>query len=284
MTQKAPKDTGKAQDTPRESPAHSAAGKTPSPPQEPTASEGNAAPDNEDHHVEGEFSSPPELENSGASNMGTGSEQAGWLEPFVVLSVPEKTSEAPPASPNKTSSSAPPEGPELPSPAKGPAVLPPASFKKPPPAPSAKKVSSRKGAVVTADQLSSAIQAAVAQPTSSRTLALHTGRAAISISEKISSQTGRIIEMNRGEANLSSLQKYVDEWNISDMTEATLGLGKDGQPVVDTRGPRNTVQHMHRLKRSMREVDNAWHDVDKNVLVSFSSGFELYPYTELFST
>nr|XP_051209202.1 uncharacterized protein LOC127326372 [Lolium perenne] len=263
MSQRTPKDTGKAQDTSEErgpfvapspskdkrcssraSPAHSGAGNAPSPPRGPTASEGNTAPEAEDHRAEGDFSSPPETENSDARNMGA----------------------------------------ELPSPAKGPAVPPPASFKKPPPAPSAKKVSSRKGAVVTADQLSGAIQAAVAQPTASRTLVLHTGRVAAAISEKISARTGRIIELNRGEVNLGSLQKYVDEWNMSDMTEATLGLGKDGQPAVDTRGPRNTVQHMYRLKCSMREFDNAWHDVDKNVLVSFSSGFELYPYTELFST
>jgi hypothetical protein len=216
--------------------------------------------------------------------MGAGSDQAGRSEPLVVPPVLEKTNEAPPSSPNKTSSSAPPEGSKLPSPAKRPAVPPPAPFKKPPPAPSAKKVSSRRGTAVTAEQLSGAVQATVAQPTSSRTLTLHTGRAAVSISEKISAQTGRIIKLNRGEVNLGLLQRYVDEWNVSDMTEATLSLGKDGQPVVDTRGPRNTVQHMHRLKRSMREFDNAWHDVDKNVLVSFSSGFELRPYTELLST
>jgi hypothetical protein len=124
----------------------------------------------------------------------------------------------------------------------------------------------------------------VAQPTCSQSLTLHAGRAAVAVSEKISAQTGRIIELNRGEANLGSLQKYVDEWNLSDMTEATLGLGKDGQLVVDSRGPWNTVQHMYRLKHSMREFDNAWHDVDKNVHVSFSSELEFYPYTELFST
>jgi hypothetical protein len=44
------------------------------------------------------------------------------------------------------------------------------------------------------------------------------------------------------------------------------------------------VQHLARLKRSMREFDNAWHDVDKNVLVSFSPGLKFYPHTELFST
>jgi hypothetical protein len=73
---------------------------------------------------------------------------------------------------------------------------------------------------------------------------------------------------------LGSLQRYANEWNISDITEATLGLGKDGLPMVDARGPKNTVQYMHRLKRCMRDFDNAWYGVDKNVLVSFSSGFE----------
>jgi hypothetical protein len=65
------------------------------------------------------------------------------------------------------------------------------------------------------------------------------------------------------------------------MTEATLGV-KDGQAMTDTRGLRSTVQHLARLKRSVREFDNAWHDVDKNVLVSFSPGLEFYPHTELF--
>ncbi|KAK1667036.1 hypothetical protein QYE76_055195 [Lolium multiflorum] len=222
---------------------------------------GNAAPDNKDHRVEGDFSSLPEFEDPGASNTGTGSDQAERSKPLVPP-VLEKTDEAPPASPNKTSSSAPPKPA---SPAKGPAVLPPTSFKKPPLAPSSKKFSSRRSTAVTAEQLSGAVQAAVAQPASSHCLTLHVGQASVAISEKLSAQTGRIIELNRGEANLGSLQKYVDEWNLSDMTEATLGLGKDGQPVVDSRGPRNTVQHMYQLKRSMREFDIAWHDVDKNM-------------------
>ena len=138
--------------------------------------------------------------------------------------------------------------------------------------------------MITAEQLSGAVQAAVTSPASSQHLALHAGRAAVAISEKVSAQTGRIIELNRGAANLGALQRYVDEWNTADITEATLGVGKDGQVVMDTRGAWSTVQHLARLKRSVREFDNAWHDVDKNVLVSFSPGLEFYPHTELFST
>jgi hypothetical protein len=55
------------------------------------------------------------------------------------------------------------------------------------------------------------------------------------------------------------------------MTEATLGVDKDKKVVVYTRGPRNMVQHLARLKHAVREFDNAWHDVDKNVMVTFSS-------------
>jgi hypothetical protein len=68
------------------------------------------------------------------------------------------------------------------------------------------------------------------------------------------------------------------------MTEATLGLGKDGKLAVDAHGLQNTVQHMYRLKRSVREFDNAWHDVNNNVLVSSSSGSEFYSYSKLFPT
>jgi hypothetical protein len=100
---------------------------------------------------------------------------------------------------------------------------------------------------------------------------VHAERAAITASEKVSAQLGRIVKLNRGKANLGSLQRYVNDWNLSDMTEATLGLGKDGKPEVGAQGLRSMVQHMHRLKRSVREFDNAWHDVNTNVLVSFSS-------------
>ena len=124
----------------------------------------------------------------------------------------------------------------------------------------------------------------MAPPTGSRELTLHAGRAAIVAGEKVSAQLGRIVELNRGEANLGGLQRYVDKWNTSDMTEATLGVGKDRQVVIDPRGPRNTVQHLARLKHAVREFDNAWHDANHNVLVSFSSEFGFYSHIGLFST
>jgi hypothetical protein len=216
--------------------------------------------------------------------MGAGTDQARRPELSTVPPAPEKTLEVPTVSPKKPSSSAVPEGYKPASPTKGSPTPPSTPSKKPPTAPPAKKLSSRRGTTVTVEQLSGALQATAAQPNSSRALSLHTGRAAASISEKISVQAGRIIELNRGEANLGPLQRYADEWNLSDITKATLGLGKHGLPVVDTRGSRNTVQHMNRLERCMREFDNFWYDVDKNILVSLSSGSKFQHYSDLFLT
>jgi hypothetical protein len=61
----------------------------------------------------------------------------------------------------------------------------------------------------------------------------------------------------------------VDKWNLSDLTDATLGVGKDKKVMTDPRSPLNTVQHLGRLKHVVKEFDNAWHDANNNVLVSF---------------
>ena len=80
-------------------------------------------------------------------------------------------------------------------------------------------------------------------------------------------QTGRIIEKSRDDEGLGSLEKYADDWNDSDLTEVTSGLGKDGQPIIDSRGPRPMIQQLGWLKRYMRETDTAWFDVGKNISV-----------------
>ncbi|KAM0923582.1 hypothetical protein ACQ4PT_005451 [Festuca glaucescens] len=271
MRPEAPKDTGKIQHPPHQSPAHSDAGKAHSSPRGGTTSSGSAAPKKKHHRAEEVFSSPPDTEDTGTGNMGAGSELSGRLEPLVPP-VPEKTKQASTSSPSRTSSSA---ATKIPSPAKGAAAPPPASGSKPPPAPSGQKLS-RKSTNITAEKLSGVVEAAVAPPTGSRELTLHAGRAAIVAGEKVSAQLGRIVELNRGEANLGGLQRYVDKWNTSDMTEATLGVGKDRQVVIDPRGPRNTVQHLARLKHAMREFDNTWHDANHNVLGVLDSRKQLF--------
>jgi hypothetical protein len=75
---------------------------------------------------------------------------------------------------------------------------------------------------------------------------------------------------------LGAPQWYVDKWNLSDLTEATLGIDKDKKVVTDPCGPRNTVQHLGQLKQAVRDFDNAWHHANNNVLVSFLSESELF--------
>ncbi|KAM0920395.1 hypothetical protein ACQ4PT_007543 [Festuca glaucescens] len=230
MRPEALQDTSQQQHSPQQSPAHSGAGKTHSSPRGGRTSSGSAAPKQRHHRAE-DFTYPPETEDTGAGNMGTGSEPSG----------------------------------RSPSPAKGTTAPPPASASKPPPAP---HQSPRKGIEVTGEQLSTTVTAAAAPPTSSQgqTLILHAGRAAITAGEKVLAQLGRIVELNRGDANLGGLQRLVDRWNLADLTEATRGVGKDGKVVVDSRGPRSTVQHFSRLKQAVKEFDNAWHDANHNVL------------------
>ncbi|KAM0888481.1 hypothetical protein ACQ4PT_028309 [Festuca glaucescens] len=138
--------------------------------------------------------------------------------------------------------------------------------------------SSQKGTEVTAEQSTAAVTATAGPATSSQAqaLVLHAGRAAVAAGEKVPAQLGRIVELNRGNANLSGLQRYVDKWNVADLTDATLGVGKDKKLVIDSRGPRSTVQHLGRLKHSVKEFDNAWHDANNNVLGVLDSQKRLF--------
>ncbi|KAM0834183.1 hypothetical protein ACQ4PT_063779 [Festuca glaucescens] len=242
----------------QQSPVHSGAGQTHSSSRGGRTSSGSAAPKQRHHRAE-DFTSPPEIEDTGAGNMGAGSEPSGRSDP-PVPPVLEKTKQITTASPRRASSTS-----ARSSPAKGTTAPPPASASKPPPAP---QQSSRKGTEVSAEEVSAAITAAATPASGSQDLrlVLHAGRAATTAGEKVSAQLGRIVELNRGDANLGGLQHLVDRWNLSDLTEATRGVGKDGKAVVDSRGPRSTVQHFGRLKQAVKEFDNAWHDANQNVL------------------
>jgi hypothetical protein len=109
---------------------------------------------------------------------------------------------------------------------------------------------------------------------------LHSGRAAIVAGETASAQLGRITELTRGGADLGHLLDYAEKWNQADVSPATRGLGKDKLPLVDPAGPRSTGQHFSRLRRAVKEFDNAWHDANINVVVSCTNpenSFNLMP-------
>ncbi|KAK1686025.1 hypothetical protein QYE76_046873 [Lolium multiflorum] len=248
----------------------SGAGKSPASPRGGNTSLGRAAPEPPNSRAEEDFTSPPDVEDTGASNIGAGSEDAERTEP-PVPPTPKKKKKAT-ASPSKTApetsalatSSPAKEAPETSSSEKGAPSPPPA----PPtgqPAPSPEPTHPE-GTILTAQQLTAAVTAATAPPSGSQSLVLHAGRTAIVADEKASAQLGRIVELTRGEVDLGSLREYAEKWNRADLSPATRGLGKDKLPVVDNSGPRSTAQHLSRLKRAVKEFDTAWHDASANVV------------------
>nr|XP_051197064.1 uncharacterized protein LOC127310425 [Lolium perenne] len=190
-----------------------------------------------------------EAEDTGASNIGAGTDEAKRVEPLVPP-VPKKKKKKAIASPSKTvpETSAPAASPpakvtpEAPAPSEEAASTPPAAHIGKPAPP--------EGAKLTAQQLAAAVTAAASPSSGSQAIVLHAGRAAVAAGDKASAQLGRITELNRGEVNLGHLLEYAEKWNQADMSPATRGLGMDKLPVVDPSDPRSTTQHLSRLRHA----------------------------------
>ncbi|KAK1614143.1 hypothetical protein QYE76_019660 [Lolium multiflorum] len=173
------------------SPVPSGAGKSPASPRGGNTSAGRAAPEPSDHRAEGDFSSPPEVQDTGATNTGAGIEDAGRAEPLVPP-VPEKTTTST-ASPSKSvpdsfvpaNSSVAKDAPEAPAP--------------PPAAPTGTPAAGRP---TTPSQDPAAVASAASSPSSgSRSLVLHASRAAHMAGETASAPLGQITELTRGGAD-----------------------------------------------------------------------------------
>nr|XP_051211442.1 actin cytoskeleton-regulatory complex protein pan-1-like [Lolium perenne] len=156
-----------------------------------------------------------DFEDTGASNMGAGSEDVGRTEP-PVPPVLKKKKKATAASPSKlvpetsmpaTSSPAK----DAPGPPPAPSASEPASAPQPTPA---------EGATVTAHQLGAAVTAVTAPPSGSQaqSMVLHVSRAAVAAGDKASAQLGRIVELTRGEVDPGSLREYAEKWNRVDLS------------------------------------------------------------------
>jgi hypothetical protein len=111
--------------------------------------------------------------------------------------------------------------------------------------------------MVTAEQLTAAVTVAAAPASGSQaqSIVLHVGRAAVAAGEKVSAQLGRVVELNRGTANLGALQHLMDKWNLADITDATLGIGKDGKVKTDPRSRRSTSAGSSRPRGSLTTPD-----------------------------
>jgi hypothetical protein len=130
-----------------------------------------------------------------------------------------------------------------------------------PPAPAGagkkKKTTARGKDPVTSVEFAKALALIDQSPPPEKTLTLHAGIAATVVGEMLALQAGRITERSRSGQSLGSLERYADEWNSSDMCDVTSGLGKDREPISDSRGPRPLSQQLTRVKRFMREHDMA---------------------------
>ncbi|KAK1605603.1 hypothetical protein QYE76_029276 [Lolium multiflorum] len=240
------------------SPAPSGAGNVSASPLGGTASSGRAAPTPPDHRAEEEHVSPPEKQDTGASNISADSEDAGRAEPLVPPVPKKKKKKTTWSSPSKlVSDSSAPDASSSPKTTPAP----------PPEAPSAKPT----GATPTPppETLKTTKGKATASGTSSagpQQLTLHGGRAAVAAGGKPFVVLGRITELKREGRDLGHLLPYAEKWNAADVSAATRGLGKDRLPALDPSGPRCTEEHFMRLRRAVKELDNAWHDATNNMV------------------
>ncbi|KAK1617924.1 hypothetical protein QYE76_023441 [Lolium multiflorum] len=215
---------------PHSSPAPSGAGNTSASPLGGTTSSGRAAPTPPDLRAEEDLASPPETQDTGASNMGAGKEPAGRAEPSVPP-VPEKKKK------KKTSSKTAPE-------ASVPATSHPRRRRKPlllrQPGPR--------------QRLHRPKDLPATRPSRRREPQDHR-----------LSQAGGVPRKGRGWQRLKRLAAFSAARRACRRC-ATRGLGKDRLPAPDPAGPRSTEEHFTRLKRAVKEFDSAWYDATANVV------------------
>ncbi|KAK1696193.1 hypothetical protein QYE76_012890 [Lolium multiflorum] len=278
---------------PRQSPVPSGAGNSSASPLGGTTSAGRAAPTSPDHRMEEDLVSPPKNQDTGASNTGADTEDAGRVEtlvstafkkkkkisasssskPVPETSAPAKTTPVPGA----PAASAPPKTTSMPPPARSAGGS--GAAKPPTPPPSQEPVV----ATTKPAPPPEGAKLRVSEPfkgkgtaSGSQSLVLHTGPAAIVAGEKATGLLGRITELKREGRELGHLLDYAEKWNQADVSSATHGLGKDRLPAVDPAGPRCTEEHFMRLKRAVKEFDNAWHDATSNVVSTANARKQLF--------
>ncbi|KAK1617042.1 hypothetical protein QYE76_022559 [Lolium multiflorum] len=244
-----------------------------------TSSRPQPSPVPSEHRAEEDNASPPETQDTGASNTSADTEAAGREEPLVP-SVPKKKKKTSASSPSKTvpDSSAPAsstpvqDAPDAPAPPKTAPKPPPAASTgepaaanpTPPPSqdPAAAKPTAPEGVKLSKPKAAAVTSAATSGPQS---LVLHAGRAAIVAGETAPAPLGRITELTRGGADLGHLLDYAEKWNQADESPTTRGMVKDKMPVIDPAGPRSTGQHFSRLRRAVKEFDNSTADARKRL-------------------
>ncbi|KAK1692635.1 hypothetical protein QYE76_009332 [Lolium multiflorum] len=241
---------------PHSSPAPSGAGNTSASPPGGTTSSGRAAPTPPDHRAEEDLTSPPETQDTGASNTGADDTTAGQAEP---LTAPDTSALASSAPQPETLTLEPTGTTPTPSPSQGP----PAAKPTPPKITQFLKPGASRGRCgwQRINRLA-AFSAAC--------------RACAAAAPKPSGLLGRIVELKREGKDLGHLLPYAQKWNDADISASTRGLGKDRLPAPDPAGPRSTEEHFMRLKRAVKEFDSAWYDATSNVVSTADARKQLF--------
>ncbi|KAK1685581.1 hypothetical protein QYE76_046429 [Lolium multiflorum] len=223
---------------------------------------GRAAPSSSDHRTEEDLSFFPENQDTGASNIGAGEEEAaGRAEP-----------PAPPVLEKMTTSTPAPSAPESSNPGDAPnAPHSPRTILMPPPGAPRTKPS---GAAPTAPPpkifklIKGKATASSAPSVGQQPLVLHVSKAARDTATKATGLLGRITDFQRQGRDLGHLLPYAQKWNAADMTPATRGLGKDRLPAPDPVGDRSSEEHFMRLHSAVKELDSAWYDATNNLMLT----------------
>ncbi|KAK1605234.1 hypothetical protein QYE76_028907 [Lolium multiflorum] len=287
MPPESSEDPARSSPPPRQSPVPSGAGNSSASPLGGTTSAGRAAPNSPDHRAEEDLVSPPVNEDIGASNTGAEPEDTGPVG-TLVPTAPKKKKKIAASSSSKSlpETSAPAKTITAPGAPKAASMPPPAgsaggsgTAKPPTPPPSQEPIAAKdkpapppEGAKLrTLEPFKGKATASGPQP-----LVLHTGRAAVVAGEKPTGLLGRITELKREGRELGHLLDYAEKWNQADVSSATRGVGRDRLPIVDPAGPKSTEEHFMRLKRAVREFDNAWHDATSNVVSTADARKQLF--------
>jgi hypothetical protein len=238
--------------------------------------------------VEEDIVSPPENQDTGASNTGADTEDAGRAEPQVPPVPKEKKKKKTSASSPSTSvpETSAPGAPDASAPPKPTTMPPPASSaggsspaKPPTPPPSQEPVVAKTKPTPPSEGAKLRVSEpfkAKATASSPQSLVLHSGPAAVMAGERDTGLLGQITELKREGKELGHLLDYAEKRNQADVSAATRGVGKDRLHIIDPAGPRCTEEHFIRLKRAVKEFDNAWHDVTSNAVVSFTNLFAIF--------
>ncbi|KAK1651642.1 hypothetical protein QYE76_069447 [Lolium multiflorum] len=246
------------------SPAPSGAGNASASPLGGTSSARRAAPTPPDHRAEEDLVSPPEKEDTGASNIGAEEEAAGRAEPLVppvpkIKKKKTKASSPSRAAPDTSTPASSKLGQDAPD-------APPSPKTTPTPPPEAPRAEPA-GAMPTPPPTTLKIfkGKATASSTSSggqQPLVLHAARAAIAAGEKATGLLGRITEFQREGRELGHLLPYAEKWNAADVSGGAGGLGKTATGAC----PCQTSSM--RLRRAVKELDSAWFDATNNMMTT----------------